>query len=109
MAFDYTKWPPILPAKDLESLQLRAVRYALAHGLLYLPLGTQLAIPTSAMPAPIALFPTPFPRAQFERARSLQSTYNTLYARTALHMDFLDDVMGTERGVGKVDDFVGEL
>ncbi|KAF5360179.1 hypothetical protein D9758_011332 [Tetrapyrgos nigripes] len=98
-----------LAPQDLENLQLRAVRYALAHGLLYLPPGTQAAIPMSAIHAPIALFPTPFPRAQFERAKSLQSTYNTLYARIALDTWFLDEVMGTERGVGKVDDFVGKL
>ncbi|KAF5318242.1 hypothetical protein D9758_018828 [Tetrapyrgos nigripes] len=68
---------------------------------LALGFGTQVAIPTSAIHTPIALFPTPFPCVQFEQA----STYNTLYARIALETEFLDEVMG----VGKVDDFVGKL
>ena len=42
-------------------------------------------------------------------AQRLQSTYNLLYARIATDVEFLDRVMGAEQGVGKVDDFVGQL
>ncbi|KAF5345432.1 hypothetical protein D9758_013639 [Tetrapyrgos nigripes] len=108
-SFDFSQWPPNLSNDELQQLQLRATCYALAHGLLYLPPGTQPAIPTSAIHAPISLFPAPFPRQLFEQAKRLQSIYNVLYARVALDTQFLDEVMGTETGVGKVDDFVGKL
>jgi glutathione synthase len=32
-----------------------------------------------------------------------------LYSRVALDEEFLDKVMGVEGGVGKVDDFIGQL
>ncbi|THU89094.1 glutathione synthase [Dendrothele bispora CBS 962.96] len=107
--FDFAQWPPKLASSHSESLLLRATRYALAHGLLYLPPGIQPSIPASAIHAPFSLLPTPFPRGQFERAKRLQSIYNVLYARIAMDTEFLDEVMGQERGVGKVDDFVGKL
>ncbi|KAK7439545.1 Glutathione synthetase [Stygiomarasmius scandens] len=111
MPFDFSQWPPSLSPDQIDVLHLRAARYALSHGLLYLPPGTQPSsgIPTSAIHAPFSLLPTPVPRAQFEHAKKIQSIYNVLYARIAMDTEFLDTVMGTERGVGKVDDFVGRL
>ena len=111
MPFDFSQWPPSLSPDQIDVLHLRAARYALSHGLLYLPPGTQPSsgIPTSAIHAPFSLLPTPVPRAQFEHAKKIQSIYNVLYAQIAMDTEFLDTVMGTERGVGKVDDFVGRL
>ncbi|GJJ07834.1 hypothetical protein Clacol_002039 [Clathrus columnatus] len=106
-----SKWPPQLTESQLDSLSLLATTYALAHGLLYLPPGSQSSstIPTSAIHAPITLFPTPIPRRLFEQAQKVQSIYNNLYARVALDDAFLDKVMGAVEGVGRVDDFVGRL
>lgn len=108
-SFDFSSWPPKVDETQLEALYLRAVTYALAHGLLYLPPGSQTNTPTSAIHAPLSLFPSPFPKRLFERARALQPIYDVLYARIAMDEEFLDKVMGTETGVGKVDDFVGNL
>jgi hypothetical protein len=105
-------WPPHISEEQLQELTLQAKTYALAHGLLYLPVSTDsktFASPPSAIHAPFALFPTPFPRSQFERAKNLQQIYNVLYARVASDEEFLDSVLSAETAVGRVDEFVGEL
>ena len=95
--------------KILQELTRLATTYALAHGLLYLPIGNvQPPIPTSAIHAPLAVFPTSFPRSKFLLAQKLQPLYNILYARVATDVKFLDEVMGID-GVGKVDQFTGQL
>lgn len=103
-------WPPNLTDSQLESLTLLATTYALSHGLVYLPVATaQPPAPTSTIHAPLALFPSPFPRRLFEHAQRLQRIYNVLYARVATDEEFLDRVMGEVEGVGKVDEFTGQL
>ncbi|KAG1794542.1 glutathione synthase [Suillus plorans] len=113
-SFNFSTWPPQLTPEQLEALTLAATTYALSHGLLYLPpsqspSNTQPRIPTTAIHAPLSLIPAPFPRAQFQAARELQSVYNVLYARVAMDTQFLDTVMGAEEGVGKADEFTGTL
>ncbi|OBZ71715.1 Glutathione synthetase [Grifola frondosa] len=104
------EWPPSLSDAQLQALTLLATTYALSHGLVYLPVAAvQPAVPTAAIHAPLALFPSPFPRPLFQLARRLQSTYNVLYARVALDEQFLDRVMGELEGVGRVDEFTGQL
>lgn len=105
------QWPPEVTDEQREALTLLATTYALSHGLVYLPPtdGAQPPAPTSVIHAPLALFPSPFPRRQFELARSLQSRYNKTYARIAMAEDFLDAVMGAQVGVGRVDEFTGQL
>ena len=103
-------WPPNLSDSQLEALTLLATTYALSHGLVYLPVAkVQPPAPTSAIHAPLALFPSPFPRKLFVHAQKLQRTYNILYARVASDIAFLDRVMGEVEGVGKVDEFTGQL
>ncbi|KAI0807526.1 glutathione synthase [Fomes fomentarius] len=103
-------WPPEVTDQQREALTLQATTYALSHGLIYLPPpAVQPPTPTSAIHAPLALFPSPFPRKEFERAKKLQRYYNVLYARVALDEAFLDRVMGAEQGVGRVDEFTGQL
>ncbi|KAF9478219.1 glutathione synthase [Pholiota conissans] len=109
-SFDFASWPPTLSNGQLEALTLYATTYALSHGLLYLaPAQRQPTIPSAAIHAPISLFPSPVPRALFDNGRRLQRIYNVLYARIAMDDEFLDEVMGAEKGVGKVDKFIGEL
>ncbi|TFK74734.1 glutathione synthase [Pluteus cervinus] len=109
-SFDFASWPPELSETQLEETTRYATTYALAHGLLYLPqLPIQPPIPSSAIHAPLSLFPTPIPRRLFSLAQQLQNFYNILYARIALDVEFLDKVMGAEEGVGRVDEFTGKL
>ncbi|KAG5654319.1 hypothetical protein H0H81_004738 [Sphagnurus paluster] len=105
-----SQWPPKLSDIQINELTLLATSYAFANGLLYLPPAErQPSIPESAIHAPLALFPSPFPRNLFEQAKRLQHIYNVLYARIAQDEEFLDRIMGTENGVGKVDEFIGQL
>ncbi|KAF8463798.1 glutathione synthase [Gautieria morchelliformis] len=107
-----SQWPPEVSEQQLESLTLLATTYALSHGLLYLPVpgaASPPPAPTSAIHAPVTLFPTPFPRRLFAQAQRLQPMCNVLYARVARDEAFLDNVMGEVEGVGKVDAFVGQL
>lgn len=108
--FDFATWPPSLTADQLENLTLYATSYALCHGLLYLPPAERHpTVPSAAIHAPVSLFPSPFPRELFEQGRRIQRTYNVLYSRIAMDEEFLDKIMGAEEGVGKVDDFIGQL
>ncbi|PFH54004.1 hypothetical protein AMATHDRAFT_78746 [Amanita thiersii Skay4041] len=109
-SFDYSLWPPNLSPTQLETLTLQATTYAFAHGLLYLPsIYPQPPAPNSAIHAPISLFPSPFPNKLFLQAKRFQRIYNVLYSRIAMDEEFLDQVMGAETGVGRVDDFIGQL
>ncbi|KIM43057.1 hypothetical protein M413DRAFT_69714 [Hebeloma cylindrosporum] len=108
--FDFASWPPSLTVDQLENLTLYATSYALSHGALYLPPAEpQPTVPSAAIHAPISLFPSPFPRQLYEQGRRIQRTYNVLYSRIAMDTEFLDKIMGAEEGVGKVDDFIGQL
>jgi len=108
--FNFASWPPSLTTAQLDNLTLYATSYALCHCLLYLPPAEQHPIiPSAAIHAPISLFPSPFPRELFEQCCRIQRTYNILYARIAMDEEFLDKVMGAEQGVGKVDDFIGQI
>ncbi|KAI0315673.1 glutathione synthase [Amylostereum chailletii] len=110
--FPPESWPPNLSPAQLSHLTLLATTYALSNSLLYLPPHTQEIppppAPTSAIHAPLSLFPTPIPRKLFAHAQALQRAYNLLYARVAMDVEFLDQVMGAG-GVADVDDFTGEL
>ena len=102
--------PLTVGEREIQELTRLATTYALAHGLLYLPVtDVQPPAPTSAIHAPLALFPTSFPRSKFSLAQTLQPLYNILYARVATDEKFLDEVMGGVDGVGKVDQFTGKL
>ncbi|TRM62102.1 glutathione synthase [Schizophyllum amplum] len=104
------QWPPALDEAQVEALSTLATSWALSHGLLYLPvLSPQPPVPAAAIHAPISLFPSPFPRKLFLQAQRIQRTYNNLYSRIAMDTQFLDSVMGSEEGVGKVDEFTGQL
>src|SRR5262245_29522042 len=98
--FQFSSWPPTLSEAQIESLSLRATTYALAHGQLYLPSSAPPdSIPTSAIHAPLTLFPSPIPRNNFQLAQKLQRIYNVLYSRIAMDDEFLDNVMGAADGV----------
>lgn len=108
--FSFAEWPPVITESQLEALILYATTYALSHGLLYLPATTpQPLAPTSAIHAPLSVFPSPVPRRLFDQACRLQKAYNVLYARVAMDHEFLDLIMGGVEGVGKVDEFVGTM
>ncbi|GKT88088.1 LOW QUALITY PROTEIN: glutathione synthetase [Colletotrichum tofieldiae] len=59
-----------------------------------------------AVNVPVTLFPSPFPRSCFEQARSVQKTYNELYAAISRDEDFLSAMVNEVKGG---DDFISKL
>ncbi|GAA5886687.1 hypothetical protein JCM6882_005857 [Rhodosporidiobolus microsporus] len=109
---DAPAWPPSLSPSDQHTLLDLASDYALSHGLVVRPFPSDPADPssishTSAIHAPYALYPSPFPRDLFDQARELQPLYNELYARVTGDDEFLEEVVGG--AVAKVDEFQGRL
>lgn len=109
--FDFSAWPPALTPDQQAILVQKATTKALSSGLLYLPPGYPLNSPPpqAAIHAPLSLFPAPFPRDAFHHAQKIQSLYNVLYSQITMDTSFLDEIMGAEQGVGRVDDFIGQL
>lgn len=99
-------WPPKADEQQLAHLVQTAADYALSHSILYRPpVAASAKGPPldSAIHAPIALFPSPFPRSLYAASQTLQPLYNTLYARIACDDAFLTRVIGGS--VIQVDDF----
>ncbi|BFZ53069.1 Glutathione synthetase [Savitreella phatthalungensis] len=98
-----------LSAAEIEHLRFTLIDWCLAHGLVVRP---QPAVAAEnrggclACHAPVALHPTPFPRACFNHAYAIQKGYNELYARIANDQTFLAGIM---RDLGDVDDFTKSL
>ncbi|TKY88154.1 hypothetical protein EX895_002864 [Sporisorium graminicola] len=103
-------WPPSLPDEAREYLSTQATDYALAHGIVYRPVpvapSTQPAS-DSAIHAPFSLFPSPFPRALFQKAQNIQPAYDLLYAQVSSDHTFLQRVIG--ESVVQVDEFQKQL
>ena len=108
-AFDLSLSP-----EGLECLQSLAIDFAASHGLivrdktaLQQQQRTQtLHASTALVHAPVALFPSPFPKDQFETAYRLQPLFNQLVESVASSSDFL---LETLEEVGEMDEFTGRL
>lgn len=103
-------WPPSLHDEAREYISHQATDYSLAHGIVYRPLApspSQAPPGDSAIHAPFSLFPSPFPRALFDKAQSIQPAYDQLYAQISSNHAFLQRVIG--ESVVHVDDFQKQL
>src|SRR5947209_4940577 len=102
-------YPPPLSEAQLSNLLITFTDYALAHGLIvrpapsFVPNNPNNALATTA---PVALWPSPFPRAPFLEARAIQQSCNALYARIASDEGFLNSLVPT---LAKVDNFMEKL
>lgn len=85
-------YPPALTSEQTEYLLSIIRDWALANGLAVRPPSSDAATPL-AVPAPVTLFPSPFPRECFEEARSIQTLYNELYALIARDEDWLKGIV----------------
>lgn len=86
-------YPPALEdARETDRLVQAVKDWSLANGLTVRPPPAVVADDAGgalAMPAPVTLFPSPFPKACFEEARAIQTKYNALYARISQDEEFL--------------------
>ena len=93
-----TVYPPNLTAAESEQLLSSIKDWSIANGLAVRPpvsLVKAEADPHGvlATTVPVTLFPSPFPRACFEQAISLQEAYNELYAAIAQDEEFLGNIV----------------
>ncbi|KAL7752216.1 Glutathione synthetase [Sorochytrium milnesiophthora] len=102
-------YPPALSALQYDALRDLATDWALSHGLVIRP----AADASSAQPkrgvavhAPLALFPSPFPRHCYDKAVALQPLFNSLVHKVAHNHAFLASIMDS---LSLVDDFTGKL
>lgn len=85
------KYPPTISSNDRQTIVTDAIDWALAHGLVVRPTVDKqqhFKNQSAVTHAPFALYPTPFPRAEFEKAKGLQQPWNTL-----IHQLSLDDAL----------------
>jgi glutathione synthase len=81
----YSTYPPELTSENQHHLVSRVKNWTIHHGLAVRP--SPAFIPEEFDPhgvlatnAPVTLFPSLFPKSCYERATSIQTTYNELYA-----------------------------
>jgi len=92
--------PPELTLPQLNTLVSEVRSYQLTHGSLinthphstFSPPTTHLSFPT-AHPVGASLFPSAYPRSQFDRAQKLQHIFNELYAAVACDEVWLEGVL----------------
>lgn len=98
MAAVYETYPPEVSEEQLEYLKSTVNNWTAQHGLLVRPSPSLVSEDVNpnhilSTSAPVTLFPSPFPRACFEQARSLQMVYNELYAAIASNEEWLESIM----------------
>ncbi|KAJ4145331.1 hypothetical protein LMH87_004186 [Akanthomyces muscarius] len=104
-------YPPTLSATETEHLVKTIKDWSSGHGLVVRPPPTVIAAEAdprtvAAVPAPVTLFPSPFPRQCFAQALGVQTTYNELYAAVSRNEEFIED---TVKQVIEGDEFIKNL
>ncbi|KAI8885878.1 glutathione synthase [Backusella circina FSU 941] len=92
-----------IPQAELDIVLPVAIDWALTHGLTIRPPVKDHAIITHA---PFALYPSPFPKEQFEKAKELQVPWNVLIHKMSQDDDLIKETMET---LSKLDDFMDKL
>ena len=91
-------YPPNPKAEEREALIETVKDWSIGNGLAVRPPPTVIAAEAdpkgiSAVTVPVTLFPSPFPRQCFAQAKSVQKTYNELYAAVSRDEQFLAQVV----------------
>jgi len=91
-------YPPKVSDQELTEIKVVAIDWALAHGLVVRPsLNKEDIFQNNAAVthAPFALYPTPFPRHEFDQAKKLQQPWNTLIHKMSEDEDLISETMET--------------
>lgn len=94
----YSDYPPPLTPEQEEYLVQTVKNWTIEHALTVrvstaMVAGEKNPHNVLATPAPVTLFPSPFPKACFEQAKNIQQTYNELYANIASDEKWLGEIM----------------
>ena len=94
----YPDYPPTLTSEQADYLLSNVKDWSILNGLAVRP--SSSLIPQSidpsrslAVTAPVTLFPSLFPKACFEEARTIQTAYSELYACIADDEEWLGEVV----------------
>jgi glutathione synthase len=98
MASLYNPYPPNLTQEQTENLLFTLKDWTIAHGLAVRPspeLVSKDQDPQGvlAIPAPLTLFPSLFPKSCFKEAVGVQQAYNELYAKIAQDETWLGEII----------------
>ncbi len=107
----YSDYPPALTPEQEEYLVQTVKNWTVEHALTVRPspaIVSEEINPTNvlATSAPVTLFPSPFPKACFDQAKSLQQIYNELYAGIASDQQWLEDVLKEWVKPGSTSDYM---
>lgn len=92
-------YPPAIAEPERLRLVEVTQDWSIANGLAVRPMPAAVAAAdadlagTLAMPVPVTLFPSPFPRAAFQEAQAVQTAYNELYAGISQDEEFLSRII----------------
>ena len=89
----YPDYPPQLSDSQNQYLLSNIKEWSILHGLAVRPSEEVDPSGSTAVTAPVTLFPSLFPRSCFDEARAVQTAYNELYASIASHADWLRTIM----------------
>ncbi|TVY46725.1 Glutathione synthetase large chain [Lachnellula occidentalis] len=87
------EYPPPFPDSQLENLVSDIKDWQITHGSLLKLVNTDQDSTVLTHAVGACLFPTLFPKEQFEQALGLQKVYNKLYARVAEDEEWLYDTL----------------
>lgn len=94
----YSSYPPELSEEQKSYLLSNLKDWSIAHGLAVRP--TTTYVPSEQDPAgalattaPVTIFPSLFPRACFEQAKSVAKAYNELYSAIASDEAWLKNIV----------------
>ena len=86
----FRHWPPQLPEAAFKELLTHAIDWSLANGLIMR--GTTKEGSGTAVHAPFALFPSPYPQEAYQKAVNLQPIFNRLVHEISEDWEFLDPI-----------------
>lgn len=82
---------PVLNDQKLQELVHEVSQFGLSNGLVMYPPAPYKDY--EPVLAPITIFPTPFPRKQFEKSYDIQKSYNKLYANVVSEKKWLEGII----------------
>jgi hypothetical protein len=94
----YAAYPPSLTPEQEDYVVQCVKDWSIQHGLAVRPSPSFVVKGVDpravlATNAPVTLFPSPFPKSCFDRARHLQAVYNELYAAIANDEEWLEGIV----------------
>lgn len=91
-------YPPKLEQAEQQHLIDTIKDWSIGNGLAIRPPPTVIASEAdpegiAAVSAPVTVFPSPFPRVCFEQGKTVQTSYNELYAAVSRDEEFISQMV----------------